>query len=118
MEIGTKANEIDKIGKVDTSNIAIKVNDKVYPPKRYAIVRVDNVCPARINNLSCNETRVMLHCKCGKDIKNYGDTKEHLIKKVAQIILKAWIDDKLEPNIETPFEVDIAKEIVEFLGVK
>ena len=84
--------------------------------KRYAIVKVDRdnedfkcpTCPSVAQ--SC--------CDC-KIVETYGDTKEQMIRKVAQIILKAWFEDKLKPSCEKiSFEIAVAKEIVEFLGVK
>lgn len=79
--------------------------------ERYVIVRADNVCPARINNLSCNETKTMLRCKCGKDIKKYGDTKEQLIKKITTVLRR----EKIKRGLTYYW---LATKIVEFLGVK
>lgn len=84
--------------------------------KRYALVMV-NICPKEFeegekNSRFCPEDGDCEKCR-------YGDTKEQLIRKVAQIIFKAWFEDKLKPNCEKiPFEIAVAKEIVEFLGVK
>ena len=100
--------------------------------KRYAIVRVDNSCPAMLDDFGCIVARNMLYCKCGEDTKNYGDTKEQLIRKVAQIIfrkeMKWWkLHLTLTPNrkIDEPFIrciygqcLEQAKEIIEFLGVE
>ena len=95
--------------------------------KRYAIVRVDNSCPAMLDDFGCIVARNMLHCKCGEDTKNYGDTKEQLIKKVAQVIkrkLKGGLilrNTKINEtyNIQKTISAKVvAKEIVEFLGVE
>ena len=95
--------------------------------KRYAIVRVDNSCPAMLDDFGCIIARNMLHCKCGEDTKNYGDTKEQLIKKVAQVIkrkLKGGLilrNTKINEtyNIQKTISAKVvAKEIVEFLGVE
>lgn len=80
--------------------------------ERYAIVRVDNSCPAMLDDFGCIIARNMLHCKCGEDTKNYGDTKEQLEKKIITAIERAGID-----YVQLSKE-EIAKEIVEFLGVK
>ena len=94
--------------------------------KRYAIVRVDNMCPA------ITEEGINI-CKTDKNCKNkcpyrYGDTKEQLIRKVAQVRLRQEIKEwyevfKQKPNkkvINTFWErcLEHAKEIVEFLGVE
>lgn len=86
--------------------------------KRYAIVRVDNRCPAYIEaELNANECKRMFKCKekyyekdCSKVCKNYGDTKEQLIRKIAQIL-------KIATNKKQTW-IGLAKEIVEFLGVE
>ena len=54
--------------------------------KRYAIVRVDNKCPAYENINLCDEEHTT--CEDCKINKNYGDTKKQLIKKVAQAIFR------------------------------
>ena len=82
--------------------------------KRYAIVRVDNKCPDEFENIKIDYICRNISCYQGKECskKFYGDTKEQLIRKVAQIIRKQKI---------TYFEervIQIAKEIVEFLGVE
>ena len=84
--------------------------------KRYAIVRVDYKCPQDLEEdiKRC----VGEHCKNCR----YGDTKEQLIRKVAQVIekniKKKYIDvndGKIGYFIRTQ---ELAKEIVEFLGVE
>lgn len=121
MKKGTKANAIDDLGKFDGSKITIKVNGKqIYPQKRYAIVRVDNSCPAMLDDFGCIVARNMLHCKCGEDTKNYGDTKEQLIRKVAQIRFKQEIKYGSKDMLKAFYNMCYrqAKEIVEFLGVE
>ena len=97
--------------------------------KQYAIVRVDNSCPAMSDGLGCIISRNMFHCKCGEDIKNYGDTKEQLIRKVAQPLfqreIELWYehfpDEKPDKEItETLYKncIEQATKIVEFLGVE
>ena len=81
--------------------------------KRYAIVRVDNSCPAMLDDFGCIIARNMLHCKCGEDTKNYGDTKEQLIKKVAQALELC-----MKKGYRTITSEEYAKFIVEFLGVE
>lgn len=95
--------------------------------KRYAIVRVDNSCPAMLDDFGCIIARNILHCKCGEDAKNYGDTKEQLIRKVAQVLFRRrlemynliWGGVPSKQEAERYYEVrlEIAEEIVEFLGV-
>lgn len=84
--------------------------------KRYAIVRVDNVCP------NIHDIHYKFVCENSNNFKNekcnncrYGDTKEQLIRKVAQAINKARIHE-CKTFVEATNT--IAKEIVEFLGVK
>ena len=103
--------------------------------KRYAIVRVDGHCPNRFENIQndwvCKVDKNM-NCKhrCSKN--RYGDTKEQLMKKVAQVLfrkeMKWWKEHlTLTPNrkIDEPFIRSIyeqclekAKEIISFLGVE
>lgn len=100
--------------------------------KKYALVRVDKFCPRALErnyNLKCIGS---LHCdKCDLK-KKYGDTKEQLIRKVAQALLNKELEwykkhfnifpkgeiDK--PFVRTLYECSLeqAKEIVEFLGVE
>ena len=98
--------------------------------KRYAIVRVDDRCPVeneeeiylidRVKMFPCfNDKR--LSCKNCR----YGDTKEQLILKVAQAIKRVTNDGYVVAYkkfgtgyINTTLNIkDVAKEIVEFLGV-
>lgn len=92
--------------------------------ERYAIVRVDGFCPLKLERkLNC-DNRLCEDCKL---IKNYGDTKEQLILKVAQAIkrkLKRGLilrNTKINEtyNIQKTISAKaVAKEIVKFLGVK
>ncbi len=87
--------------------------------KRYIIVKVNNSCPAMLDDFGCIVARNILHCKCGKDTKNYGDTKGQLIKKVAQVIRKRTDNGIIVRYREGSISVEeLAKEIVEFLGVE
>ena len=89
--------------------------------KRYAIVRVDNVCP------NIHDIHYKFVCENSNNFKNekckncrYGDTKEQLISKVEQIIRQPIQKGDLELKSKG-FKYGvrrIAKEIVEFLGVK
>ncbi len=87
--------------------------------KRYSIVRVDEDCPKEIDSkFVCNIKRDKYDigtCYC-----RYGDTKEQMIKKVAQILFKNAPKETYQPRyIEQKRKIlEFAKEIVEFLGVK
>lgn len=84
--------------------------------KRYAIVRVDYKCPQDLEEdiKRC----VGEHCKNCR----YGDTKEQLIRKVAQAIVKRYFKNfsgsKFCIDIMYREYLEVAKEIVEFLGVE
>lgn len=87
--------------------------------KRYAIVRVDGECPKGFNE--------DIYCKwCGNCGRLYGDTKEQLTNKIETAIKrklkggysvtyrkfgKGYIKDSVSAR-------ELAKSIVEFLGVK
>ena len=99
--------------------------------KRYVIVRVDNRCPVEEEEDICLVDRIkMFPCFNDKRLscKNcrYGDTKEQLIKKVAQVIKRVTNDGYViaykkfgTGYINTVLKnTDVAKEIVEFLGVE
>lgn len=84
--------------------------------KRYVIVRVDDRCPVeeeediylvdRIKMFPCfNDKR--LSCKKCK----YGDTKEQLVLKITQVL-------KIKRALFGITDKQLAKEIVEFLGVE
>ena len=94
--------------------------------KRYAIVRVDNNCPFVTEDMKHTESEKVFNCNefweddpCSKKCK-YGDTKEQLIRKVAQVMFKnAPKETYLPRHIEQKRKIlKDAKEIVEFLGVE
>lgn len=103
--------------------------------KRYSIVRVDGVCPTRFE---CRNFEGLINyyvCDDRKDNKKqpncnkclYGDTKEQLIKKVAQVLFKrkyktnerlyGYMSDNFKKRLYTQC-LETSKEIVEFLGVE
>lgn len=102
--------------------------------KKYALVRVDGVCPTRfecrsfeglINYYVCDDRKNnKKQSNCNKCL--YGDTKEQLIRKVAQVIKRITNDGYVVAYkkfgtgyINTALNIkDVAKEIVEFLGVE
>ena len=84
--------------------------------KRYAIVRVENMCPA------ITEEGINI-CKTDKNCKNkcpyrYGDTKEQLIRKVETAIKRRIKDEYIVMFGKVIKTRSLAKEIVEFLGVE
>ena len=93
--------------------------------KRYAIVRVDKEC-AKCENLVIYDNG-KVGCKVGMEIVScrYGDTKEQLINKVAQVLARKYLrdlkcatyknSDVIANDIKNFYK--LAKEIVEFLGV-
>lgn len=97
--------------------------------KRYAIVRVDNRCPVEEEEDICLVDRIkMFPCFNDKRLSckkcNYGDTKEQLIHKIAQVIKRELKGDFVAGLKDTDFVMnwciaeELAKEIVEFIGVK
>jgi hypothetical protein len=95
--------------------------------KRYSIVRVDIYNPCCLENIECKVDAEI--CHKGKCPYNYGDTKEQLIKKVAQKIFedenRTWVDTfgeeyllKKYINMNKEKSLKLAKEIIEFLGVE
>ena len=90
--------------------------------KRYSIVRVDGKCPDEFEKIDVQFTCRNLSCYAGKECyKNfYGDTKEQLIRKVAQILFKNAPKETYQPRYIEQREkiLKVAKEIVEFLGVE
>ena len=98
--------------------------------KRYAIVRVDkDWCPYYADKefiIPCsNFCENRFECK---DCR-YGDTKEQLIIKIAQVMLRKFIVNYLRNGIKPKLAdeqiqivyknyLELAKEIVEFLGVE
>lgn len=88
--------------------------------KRYAIVRVEKQCPFIYEK---QDKRAFLNrcLKSNYQCKDcYGDTKEQMIRKVAQILFKNAPKETYQPRyIEQKRKIlEIAKEIVEFLGVE
>ena len=101
--------------------------------KRYAIVRVDNRCPVEEEEDICLVDRIkMFPCFNDKRLSckkcNYGDTKEQMMKKIAQVLIrrkhklyrKIWGGDWCDREREDSYKqcLEAAKEIVEFLGVE
>lgn len=91
--------------------------------KRYAIVRVE--CPPR------NEIDAQFVCFPNDNNCSgcrYGDTKKQMILKVAQVLFRRRLDlykliwggvpSKTEAERYYEVRLEIAKEIVEFLGVE
>ena len=88
--------------------------------KKYAIVKVDNNCPSW-----CGDNPKLDYIVCDlkdKNCKNcrYGDTKEQLIKKVAQIRFKQATQYGSKDMLKAIYNMCYrqAKEIVEFMGVE
>ena len=81
--------------------------------KRYAIVRVDIECPEHMEEyFVCPYPDKKEEClKC--ENYRYGDTKEQLIRKVAQALELC-----MNKGYRTITSEEYAKEIVEFLGVE
>lgn len=99
--------------------------------KRYAIVRVDNNCPfyTELVTTKCWIYKNDKSCFKCKIKKTYGDTKEQLVRKVVQVMMRKYsisyfrttMQDKINPkHLKSAYDyyLDLAKEIVEFLGVK
>ena len=84
--------------------------------KKYAIVRVDNKCPDQLEKIDLDYICRNISCYQGKECskKFYGDTKEQLIKKVAQASINYY---ESRPFSKVNFQ-DMARWIVEFLGVE
>ena len=85
--------------------------------KRYAIVMVkyDN-CPIKYMIPKTYKNRCILHNKNCEQCGRNGDTKEQLVDKVAQVLMR-YITRKGRTTC-TMNRYYIAKEIIEFLGVK
>ena len=94
--------------------------------KRYAIVRVDkdyylNCCPAVYeeikNDFVCSYQKSKTLNSLSTNCKNcrYGDTKEQLVRKIATVFSMEKIIVAKDLN---EYKYKLAKEIVEFLGVK
>ena len=90
--------------------------------KRYALVRVDDRCPVENEEEIYLVDRVkMFPCFLDKRLSckncNYGDTKEQLIKKVAQEFVRITKELQSKKLVMISAE-GIAQRIVEFLGVE
>ena len=87
--------------------------------KRYAIVRVryDN-CPIKYMIPKTYKNRCILHNKNCEQCGRNGDTKEQLIRKVAQVISRYRNNLEVCEYCDMKDEFEIAEEIVEFLGVE
>lgn len=83
--------------------------------KRYAIVRVDNSCPEHIEDFKCHFPDNSVECMSCHHHR-YGDTKEQLVMKVAQVIAKCRLEKETN-GIMYSWE-DEARKIIEFLGVE
>lgn len=102
--------------------------------KRYAIVRVDNKCPCdfeKIDNLNVCAEPLRYYMNKSVNCKKcrYGDTKEQLVKKIAQPLfqreIELWYehfpDEKPDKEITKTLYKNCLKQatkIVEFLGVE
>ena len=80
--------------------------------KKYSLVRVNGECPKGFNE--------DIYCKwCGNCGRLYGDTKEQLVKKVAQVLRRETGSNAIcIPYERTILWEEIAEKIIEFLGVK
>ena len=86
--------------------------------KRYSIVRVDGHCPNRFEDvLNENVCKVDKNGECYSRCSEsrYGDTKEQLIRKIAQVFSMEKI---IVAKTLDEYKYKLAKEIVEFLGVE
>ena len=92
---------------------------------RYSIVRVDIKCPIGIEEDISEIDRIkMFDCinkrQCGDC--PYGDTKEQLVRKIAQVMLRRfkrmYKGKFITVEMAEKQYLETAKEIVEFLGVK
>ena len=85
--------------------------------EKYAIVRVDNwdKCPSELN-----EIKKDFICELSCEECRYGDTKEHLIRKVAQIRFKQETQYGSKDMLKAIYNMCYrqAREIIEFLGVE
>ena len=61
--------------------------------KRYVLVRVDDtpICPRNYEDVLCHYLIYHNYDKCEKCIKQYGDTKDQLTNKMAQVLLKDYL---------------------------
>ena len=96
----------------------VELQDSGGKMKRYSIVKVNNHCPSRFvdnvrNEYVCKikQARDGYHLNCVGC--RYGDTKEQLIRKVAQALELC-----MKKGYRTITSEEYAKFIVEFLGVE
>jgi len=100
--------------------IATAYKEEKMAEKRYAIVRVENNCPYDVDGTEdycyLNNGRYLKdcdYCKFWQGQITMGDTKEQLIKKVAQALELC-----MKKGYRTITSEEYAKFIVEFLGVE
>ena len=93
--------------------------------KRYAIVKVNWKCPNKDNKEEIEDIFVCANRKDKREQNHncsdclYGDTKEQLVMKVAQVIKTKTDNGIIVRYREDSISVEeLAKEIVEFLGVE
>lgn len=102
--------------------------------KRYSIVRVDDdykhICPSAFEKVDDSSFCKLAIRKGGScNVCPYGDTKEQLIRKILQVMMRKYTisylrttrQDKINPKhfkSAIDYYLEIAKEIVEFLGVE
>lgn len=86
--------------------------------KKYAIVRVDG--QYKPSHFEVNSIEDISQLKLIDQIKDYGDVKEQLIRKVAQIRFRQETQYGSKDMLKAIYNMCYrqAKEIVEFLGVK
>lgn len=97
--------------------------------KRYAIVRVDKKDCGNCEFTYKNKNGKVA-CKIGGiwQCDNYGDTKEQLVRKVAQVIFKSKLEryrqvwkcecSETEKRCRYNGSLILAQKIIEFLGVE
>ena len=85
--------------------------------KRYSLVRVDNRTCDKCGFLvkaKNGKVRCILSCQC----RLVGDTKEHIVKKITQVLIKETGSNGIcIPYERTILWEEIAEKIIEFLGV-
>ena len=86
--------------------------------KRYAIVRVDGVCPLYNDKYFNRKSKNFCENRFNCSDYRYGDTKEQLIRKVAQVIERRFARNYRFGVLVDEIKNGLAKEIVEFLGVE
>ena len=98
--------------------------------KRYAIVKVNWKCPNKDNKEEIEDIFVCANRKDKREQNHncsdclYGDTKEQLIHKIAQVIFikrNSFGGKNMNPiwtETDKIYSYKLAKEIIEFLGVE